>query len=283
MWQLLIFVTPFVVYICGSILGKIYRNERQICDQLYAQQAELERRKVQLMMDQCRRIIEDEQNATATFEIIEPEAIEVKKEDIFAHKDISIDSTSSDEALEDVNRKHLVSKLKNFFEKNISKLNRAIEPIKIKRKKKSSESVATTAKEPSSTANIRFRNKIRRGDDFENVLKAQRFSRRFSQYSISEYLDEKEPLRSVSISDLLADDQASTEPAIHPSFDHLELKASTPKATRPISFDTIEPTDSGRGSADTFEQIFEEQTFSRGCSQYSISDLLDDPCEKCLK
>ena len=247
---------------------------------------------MELMLIECRKIVDEENRKKSNCKNVEVNNNEEMTVRIIENSNFSDDSAFEDTqntvgasvvdgVLEECHKKHLVSKLKNFFEKNISKLNRAIEPIKIKNRKSCENNNCKDYLEETKT--IRFRNRIRKGhvvddvNDVEDILNEQRFSRRFSQYSISEYLDEKEARRSVSISSLLIGEHPTKADNISGSFDDLELKSSTPTSPLSrVSFKSMEPTDSGRGSVDTFERIFGEQTFSRGCSEYSITDLLDD-------
>lgn len=195
--------------------------------------------------------------------------------------------------LKDVHRRNVVARMKNLFESNdtTSKwhLNQVVDMINTQQKRISSTSMEnlrtktlTIPKASSEPPVVRLRRKIRSqqslsessiASSFEDILEAERFSKRLSQYSISEYLDEPDPtqpqppqtfnrissnlktLSTFSLSELLLDDD---EP------DNLFAGVTLRRPRRPAAV------------VETIDQILADENLSRCYSQYSISDLVDD-------
>lgn len=193
--------------------------------------------------------------------------------------------------LKDVHRRNVVARMKNLFESNETNkwhLNQVVDIINHKRHISSASmenlrvkslAVPKAASEPPV---VRLRRKIRSqqslsessmASSIEDILDAERFSKRLSQYSISEYLDETPPpspqqqqdfnrisrglktLSTFSLSELLLDDEPDN------------LFAGVTLRRPPV----------GRRPAVTnIDQILADENLSRCYSQYSISDLVDD-------
>ncbi|EDS40652.1 hypothetical protein CpipJ_CPIJ003701 [Culex quinquefasciatus] len=191
--------------------------------------------------------------------------------------------------LKDVHRRNVVARMKNLFESNESSkwhLNQVVDIINKKRISSTSmenlrvKSLAIP-KASSEPPVVRLRRKIRSqqslsessiASSIEDILEAERFSKRLSQYSISEYLDESTPtspqpppqdfnrisqnlktLSTFSLSELLLDDEP----------DNLFAGVTLRRPRRPAVVETI-------------DQILADENLSRCYSQYSISDLVDD-------
>lgn len=209
---------------------------------------------------------------------------------------------SEDSAIfKDVHRRNVVARMKNLFESNESKwqLNRVVDIINQKQRppplittsmenlRAKSLSIPKAASEPPV---VRLRRKIRSqqslsecsnrdysdlASSIEDILEAERFSKRLSQYSISEFLDEDSPhlqevpttpdfnrvgrgiktLSTFSLSELLGDDEPDT------AFEPITLRRSGVIIRKPV---------------DNIDQILIDENLSRCYSQYSISDLIDD-------
>lgn len=192
--------------------------------------------------------------------------------------------------LKDVHRRNVVARMKNLFESNDSTgskwhLNQVVDMINTQQKRISSTSMEnlrtktlTIPKASSEPPVVRLRRKIRSqqslsessiASSIEDILEAERFSKRLSQYSISEYLDEPpqpqppqtfnrissnlKTLSTFSLSELLLDDEP----------DNLFAGVTLRRPRRPAVVETI-------------DQILADENLSRCYSQYSISDLVDD-------
>lgn len=194
--------------------------------------------------------------------------------------------------LKDVHRRNVVARMKNLFESNESSkwhLNQVVDIISQKRISSTSmENLRVKSfaipKASSEPPVVRLRRKIRSqhslsesslASSIEDILEAERFSKRLSQYSISEYLDESAPtspqppppppqdfnrisqnlktLSTFSLSELLLDDEP----------DNLFAGVTLRRPRRPAVVETI-------------DQILADENLSRCYSQYSISDLVDD-------
>lgn len=188
--------------------------------------------------------------------------------------------------LKDVHRRNVVARMKNLFESNDSTskwhLNQVVDMINTQQKRISSTSMENLRSKPftipkasSEPPVVRLRRKIRSqqslsessiASSIEDILEAERFSKRLSQYSISEYLDEPpqppQPFNSISsnlktlstfsLSELLLDDEP----------DNLFAGVTLRRPRRP--------------AVETIDQILADENLSRCYSQYSISDLVDD-------
>lgn len=191
--------------------------------------------------------------------------------------------------LKDVHRRNVVARMKNLFESNDSTskwhLNQVVDMINTQQKRISSTSMEnlrtktlTIPKATSEPPVVRLRRKIRSqqslsessiASSIEDILEAERFSKRLSQYSISEYLDEPptqpqpfnrisanvKTLSTFSLSELLLDDDNAS--------DNLFAGVTLRRPRRPAVVETI-------------DQILADENLSRCYSQYSISDLVDD-------
>lgn len=203
--------------------------------------------------------------------------------------------------LKDVHRRNVVARMKNLFESNESsklQLNRVVDIINQKQRpsplssmsmenlRAKSFSIPKAASEPPV---VRLRRKIRSqqslsessnrdysdiASSIEDILEAERFSKRLSQYSISEYLDEDDPrvqeepsspdfdrvgcgiktLSTFSLSELLRDDEPEC------IFEGVTLRRGG-VVRKPV---------------ENIDQILIDENLSRCYSQYSISDLVDD-------
>uniref|UniRef100_A0A1Q3EW36 Uncharacterized protein n=1 Tax=Culex tarsalis TaxID=7177 RepID=A0A1Q3EW36_CULTA len=193
--------------------------------------------------------------------------------------------------LKDVHRRNVVARMKNLFESNESSkwhLNQVVDIINQKRISSTSmENLRTKTlaipKASSEPPVVRLRRKIRSqqslsessiASSIEDILEAERFSKRLSQYSISEYLDESSPtstppaqafnrisqnhktLSTFSLSELLHDDEP----------DNLFAGVTLRRPLNPRRPAVVE----------TIDQILADENLSRCYSQYSISDLVDD-------
>lgn len=189
--------------------------------------------------------------------------------------------------LKDVHRRNVVARMKNLFESNESskwQLNQVVDIINQKRISSTSmENLRTKTfsipKASSEPPVVRLRRKIRSqqslsessiASSIEDILEAERFSKRLSQYSISEYLDESTPppqdfnrisqnlktLSTFSLSELLLDDEP----------DNLFAGVTLRRPLNPRRPAVVE----------TIDQILADENLSRCYSQYSISDLVDD-------
>lgn len=190
--------------------------------------------------------------------------------------------------LKDVHRRNVVARMKNLFESNESSkwhLNQVVDMINTQKRMSSTSmenlrtKTLTIPKASSEPPVVRLRRKIRSqqslsessiASSIEDILEAERFSKRLSQYSISEYLDEPpqptqtfnrisaniKTLSTFSLSELLHDDD--DEP------DNLFAGVTLRRLRRPAA--TVE----------TIDQILADENLSRCYSQYSISDLVDD-------
>lgn len=205
--------------------------------------------------------------------------------------------------LKDVHRRNVVARMKNLFESNESskwQLNRVVDIINQKQQRPTSQvstsmenlrakslSIPKAASEPPV---VRLRRKIRSqqslsessnrdysdiASSIEDILEAERFSKRLSQYSISEFLDEGSPriqevptapdfnrvgrgiktLSTFSLSELLRDDEPDC------TFEPITLHRSGAIIRKPV---------------ENIDQILIDENLSRCYSQYSISDLVDD-------
>lgn len=203
--------------------------------------------------------------------------------------------------LKDVHRRNVVARMKNLFESNETnkwQLNRVVDIINQKQRhppltsasmenlRSKSFAIPKAASEPPV---VRLRRKIRSqqslsessnrdysdiASSIEDILEAERFSKRLSQYSISEYLDEndsprvqEEPsspdfnrvgrgiktLSTFSLSELLRDDEPEC------TFEGVTLRRGAVR--KPV---------------ENIDQILIDENLSRCYSQYSISDLVDD-------
>lgn len=202
--------------------------------------------------------------------------------------------------LKDVHRRNVVARMKNLFESNETnkwQLNRVVDIISQKQRplpltstsmenlRAKSLSIPKAASEPPV---VRLRRKIRSqqnlsessnrdysdiASSIEDILEAERFSKRLSQYSISEYLDEDSPrvqedpsgpdfnrvgrgiktLSTFSLSELLRDDEPEC------TFEGVTLRREAIR--KPV---------------ESIDQILIDENLSRCYSQYSISDLVDD-------
>lgn len=193
--------------------------------------------------------------------------------------------------LKDVHRRKVVARMKNLFESNESTnkwhLNQVVDMINTQKRISSTSmenlrtKTLTIPKASSEPPVVRLRRKIRSqqslsessiASSIEDILEAERFSKRLSQYSISEYLDEpptqpQQPptqtfnrisanlksLSTFSLSELLLDDEP----------DNLFAGVTLRRPRRPAVVETI-------------DQILADENLSRCYSQYSISDLVDD-------
>lgn len=193
--------------------------------------------------------------------------------------------------LKDVHRRNVVARMKNLFESNESTnkwhLNQVVDMINTQKRISSTSmenlrtKTLTIPKASSEPPVVRLRRKIRSqqslsessiASSIEDILDAERFSKRLSQYSISEYLDEpptqpQQPpaqtfnrisanlksLSTFSLSELLLDDEP----------DNLFAGVTLRRPRRPAVVETI-------------DQILADENLSRCYSQYSISDLVDD-------
>lgn len=193
--------------------------------------------------------------------------------------------------LKDVHRRNVVARMKNLFESNESTnkwhLNQVVDMINTQKRISSTSmenlrtKTLTIPKASSEPPVVRLRRKIRSqqslsessiASSIEDILEAERFSKRLSQYSISEYLDEpptqpQQPpaqtfnrisanlksLSTFSLSELLLDDEP----------DNLFSGVTLRRPRRPAVVETI-------------DQILADENLSRCYSQYSISDLVDD-------
>lgn len=193
--------------------------------------------------------------------------------------------------LKDVHRRNVVARMKNLFESNESTnkwhLNQVVDMINTQKRISSTSmenlrtKTLTIPKASSEPPVVRLRRKIRSqqslsessiASSIEDILEAERFSKRLSQYSISEYLDEppnqpQQPpaqtfnrisanlksLSTFSLSELLLDDEP----------DNLFAGVTLRRPRRPAVVETI-------------DQILADENLSRCYSQYSISDLVDD-------
>lgn len=193
--------------------------------------------------------------------------------------------------LKDVHRRNVVARMKNLFESNESTnkwhLNQVVDMINTQKRISSTSmenlrtKTLTIPKASSEPPVVRLRRKIRSqqslsessiASSIEDILEAERFSKRLSQYSISEYLDEppnqpQQPpaqtfnrisanlksLSTFSLSELLLDDEP----------DNLFSGVTLRRPRRPAVVETI-------------DQILADENLSRCYSQYSISDLIDD-------
>lgn len=193
--------------------------------------------------------------------------------------------------LKDVHRRNVVARMKNLFESNESNnkwhLNQVVDMINTQKRISSTSmenlrtKTLTIPKASSEPPVVRLRRKIRSqqslsessiASSIEDILEAERFSKRLSQYSISEYLDEpptqpQQPsaqtfnrisanlksLSTFSLSELLLDDEP----------DNLFSGVTLRRPRRPAVVETI-------------DQILADENLSRCYSQYSISDLVDD-------
>lgn len=193
--------------------------------------------------------------------------------------------------LKDVHRRNVVARMKNLFESNESNnkwhLNQVVDMINTQKRISSTSmenlrtKTLTIPKASSEPPVVRLRRKIRSqqslsessiASSIEDILEAERFSKRLSQYSISEYLDEPptQPLQpptqtfnrisanlkslsTFSLSELLLDDEP----------DNLFSGVTLRRPRRPAVVETI-------------DQILADENLSRCYSQYSISDLVDD-------
>lgn len=193
--------------------------------------------------------------------------------------------------LKDVHRRNVVARMKNLFESNESNnkwhLNQVVDMINTQKRISSTSmenlrtKTLTIPKASSEPPVVRLRRKIRSqqslsessiASSIEDILEAERFSKRLSQYSISEYLDEpptqpQQPptqtfnrisanlksLSTFSLSELLLDDEP----------DNLFAGVTLRRPRRPAVVETI-------------DQILADENLSRCYSQYSISDLVDD-------
>lgn len=196
--------------------------------------------------------------------------------------------------LKDVHRRNVVARMKTLFESNGSSkwhLNQVVDIIK--QTKRPSSFIATSVENirakamcvPKATSEppvVRLRRKIRSqhsqpeagsrdiASSIEDILEAERFSKRLSQYSISEYLDEGsaspqdvppcsefnrmargfKTLSTFSLSELLRDDEPECT-----------LRRDVWGRKKPV---------------ENIDQILIDENLSRCYSQYSISDLVDD-------
>lgn len=186
--------------------------------------------------------------------------------------------------LKDVHRRNVVARMKNLFESNESTnkwhLNQVVDMINTQKRISSTSmenlrtKTLTIPKASSEPPVVRLRRKIRSqqslsessiASSIEDILEAERFSKRLSQYSISEYLDEPptqtfnrisanlKSLSTFSLSELLLDDEP----------DNLFAGVTLRRPRRPAVVETI-------------DQILADENLSRCYSQYSISDLVDD-------
>lgn len=210
--------------------------------------------------------------------------------------------TEDSAILKDVHRRNVVARMKNLFESNESskwQLNRVVDIINQKQRppplittsmenlRAKSLSIPKAASEPPV---VRLRRKIRSqqslsessnrdysgiASSIEDILEAERFSKRLSQYSISEFLDEDSPriqevptapdfnrvgrgiktLSTFSLSELLGDDEPDS------LFEPITLRRSGLILRKPV---------------ENIDQILIDENLSRCYSQYSISDLVDD-------
>lgn len=192
--------------------------------------------------------------------------------------------------LKDVHRRNVVARMKNLFESNDSTgskwhLNQVVDMINTQQHRITSTSMEnlrsktlTIPKASSEPPVVRLRRKIRSqqslsessiASSIEDILDAERFSKRLSQYSISEYLDEPpqpqpqpfnrissnlKTLSTFSLSELLLDDEP----------DNLFAGVTLRRPRRPAAV------------VETIDQILADENLSRCYSQYSISDLVDD-------
>lgn len=192
--------------------------------------------------------------------------------------------------LKDVHRRNVVARMKNLFESNESTnkwhLNQVVDMFNTQQRISSTSmenlrtKTLTIPKASSEPPVVRLRRKIRSqqslsessiaASSIEDILEAERFSKRLSQYSISEYLDEPptqsptptqtfnrissnlKTLSTFSLSELLADDDD----------DNLFAGVTLRRPRRPV--------------VETIDQILADENLSRCYSQYSISDLVDD-------
>lgn len=209
--------------------------------------------------------------------------------------------------LKDVHRRNVVARMKNIFEANDTnkwQLNHVVDLIK--QNKRASPLVTTSlenlrskpfsiSKAASEPPVVRLRRKIRSqqslsesstrefsdiASSIEDILDAERFSKRLSQYSISEYLDEDDPtspvkqeippspdynrvargiktLSTFSLSELLRDDEPDS------NYAGVTLRRSN------VTLELRKP-------VENIDQILIDENLSRCYSQYSISDLVDD-------
>lgn len=209
--------------------------------------------------------------------------------------------------LKDVHRRNVVARMKNLFESNESSkwhLNQVVDIIS--QNKRPSPLMTTSLenlrckplsipKAASEPPVVRLRRKIRSqqslsessnreysdmASSIEDILEAERFSKRLSQYSISEYLDEGgsphpqevpaspdfnrvargiKTLSTFSLSELLRDDEPDC------TFQGVTLRrggtGSIGLLKKPV---------------ENIDQILIDENLSRCYSQYSISDLVDD-------
>lgn len=206
--------------------------------------------------------------------------------------------------LKDVHRRNVVARMKNLFESNESTnrwhLNKVVDIISQRTSSTSMENLRTRSfaipKASSEPPAVRLRRKIRSqqslsesgmASSFEDVLEAERFSKRLSQYSISEYLDEQSPspqpeahppdfnrvargiktLSTFSLSELLLDDEPDN------MFAGVTLRRGVQSVT---SSSSSMHTTFLRKPVDNIDQILIDENLSRCYSQYSISDLVDD-------
>lgn len=214
-----------------------------------------------------------------------------------------IDSEDS-AILKDVHRRNVVARMKNLFESHETSKWHLNHVVEFMNQKKRPLPLVTTSLEnlrtkplsiPKATSEppvVRLRRKIRSqqnlsessnrdysdiASSIEDILDAERFSKRLSQYSISEYLDEDSPrpqevsptsdynrisrgiktLSTFSLSELLRDDEPDN------SFSGVTLRRGNPTVglKKPV---------------ENIDQILIDENLSRCYSQYSISDLVDD-------
>lgn len=221
-----------------------------------------------------------------------------KSESHFEHEDSAI--------LKDVHRRNVVARMKHLFESHESgkwQLNHVVDFISQKKRPTpfvttSMENLRTRplsiSKATSEPPVVRLRRKIRSqqslsecsnrdysdiASSIEDILEAERFSKRLSQYSISEYLDESPRIQEVptgpdfnrmargmktlstfSLSELLRDDEPD---------DGLFAGVTLRRANTTLAGGLKKPVES-------IDQILIDENLSRCYSQYSISDLLDD-------
>lgn len=204
--------------------------------------------------------------------------------------------------LKDVHRRNVVARMKNLFESNEQtnkwQLNRVVDIINQKQRPPPLTSTSmenlrakslTIPKAASEPPVVRLRRKIRSqqslsessnrdysdiASSIEDILEAERFSKRLSQYSISEYLDEDSP-------------RVQEDPTAAPDFNRVGrgIKTlSTFSLSELLRDDEPECTFEGvtlrrgaiRKPVENIDQILIDENLSRCYSQYSISDLVDD-------